>query len=477
VNEVYARIGEPGPGRGVGKATAVNVAATGSGSPRECSSDECGVASPVSYQGESVSGSRVFFTTKQQLPAETAGTGENIYECRLPGDSGAPPKPSGKVNPCPEPVLQVSVGSAGAEANVQRVVAISEDGSHVYFTATGVLTGENAEGKVPVAGQDNLYVWEEPSAGRPQGHVAFIATLPSAELEEAKTTPDGRFLVFTSAADLTPDDTSTVAQAFLYEAQSEALIRISRGQDGYDNDGNTTSSPVTLAGGSTTIPDSETNVLGVGAARKTISDDGSYVVFQSSAALIEQVQPGAVNNVYEWHDGNVSLISDGLPPGSDTHQENIGLVGIDASGQNVFFVTGQKLVGQDGDELEDLYDARIGGGFPAPAPSGECAGEACQGSQPGAPLVSSLGSVFPAAGNGTPSKAVEKSSSIPVRKALTTAQKLAGALKACRAEKAKQKRAKCEAQARKKYKVKVKKKTKKSKKKAETMRASGKGGK
>ena len=54
----------------------------------------------------------------------------------------------------------------------------SEDGSHVYFVAKGVLTSipntSLASGQqVAVAGQDNLYVYERDSAF-PNGHLAFV---------------------------------------------------------------------------------------------------------------------------------------------------------------------------------------------------------------------------------------------------------------------------------------------------------------
>ncbi len=42
---------------------------------------------------------------------------------------------------------------------MQGVVRISEDGSHVYFVARGVLASNaNAEGQTAVQGADNLYV-------------------------------------------------------------------------------------------------------------------------------------------------------------------------------------------------------------------------------------------------------------------------------------------------------------------------------
>jgi hypothetical protein len=415
-NQLLARVGVPGVGAAVGGAVTVNVAGTS-----ECATgtfDSCNVTKAVMYQGASTDGSKVFFTSEQpELVAGDTDPTNNLYECRLPGDSGAPLIRMTPVNPCPA-LVRVSIPVSGAGAEVQSVAAVSADGSHVYFIAKGVLSGENAEHNSPTPGQDNLYVWREPSAGYPQGGTAFIATLPSAALggtqgEGGQATPDGNTFVFTSTADLTPDDTSTVNQVFLYEAKHEALIRVSKGQDGYNKDGNTTTDRAAIA---------------TGAERRTISEDGSAVVFQSSDALTPQVH-GGTNNVYLWRGGNVSLISDGTPAGENAGKDatslaEAGLVGIDASGQNVFFTTAAKLVSQDNGELSAVYDARIGGGFPAPK-NDECVGEACQGALSAPPGSLSPGSLSSSgAGNLTPPPAPPAKPTVEILKIKVTATTL-----------------------------------------------------
>jgi hypothetical protein len=452
-NQVFARVGEPGPGTEVGSAVTVNVAGTS-----ECATatfDSCNVTKAVTYQGASTDGSKVFFTSEQPgLVADDTDSTNNLFECLLPGDSGKPLSPVPPVNPCPE-LVRVSVPVSGG-AEVQSVAAVSQDGSHVYFVAKGVLSGENAEHNSPTLGQDNLYVWE---AG---GHTAFIATLSSAafgnaEGEGGQATPNGDAFVFTSAADLTPDDTSTVSQVFLYEAQHEALIRVSKGQDGFNDDGNTTTDPAGIA---------------TGHGRRTISEDGSTVVFESSDALTAEVHGEPENNVYLWRGGNVSLISDGTPAGESIRTaigaHFAGLVGIDASGENVFFTTEAHLVGQDIDELSNLYDARVDGGFPAPK-NDECIGEACQGVF-GAPSGSlSPGSLSSSAqGNLTPTP---KSAPKPTPKVLTRSQKLAKALQACRRDRSKKKRTQCKSIAQKHFGAKHKARQRKAGKRT------GKGGK
>jgi hypothetical protein len=164
----------------------------------------------------------------------------------------------------------------------------------------------------------------------------------------------------------------------------------------------------------------------------------------------------------------VYLISDGTPGGEKSGKGEAGLVGIDASGQNLFFTTEAQLVGQDKDELSDLYDAHVDGGFPAPK-NDECIGEACQGAL-GVPSGSlSPGSLsWGGQGNLTPTP---KSVAKPKPKVSTRSQQLAKALQACRRERSKKKRTQCEAIAQRHFGAKHKAKQRKAGKRT------GKGGK
>jgi hypothetical protein len=132
------------------------------------------------------------------------------------------------------------------------VTKVSEDGSHAYFLAQGVLTKTpNGEGEAAEAGAHNLYVFER-DAAYPAGRIAFVArlgpvietgegegTVEEGSFVDANVTPDGRFLVFASKRELTPDDTSAgLKQVFEYDAQTGALVRVSIGQEGFDHDGN-----------------------------------------------------------------------------------------------------------------------------------------------------------------------------------------------------------------------------------------------
>ena len=394
VNEVYARlegsktvaISEPSlsvPGREC------------TGVCREDENEENGhTRSPGAFQGASEDGSKVFFTTEQPLLDSDTDTTSDLYEAEITS-AGI------------QKLIQVSNGDSsdatpGSGARVLGVSAISNDGARVYFAAEGVLTTtENGHGEKATEGVPNLYMVEPAS-----GDTTFIATLLPSDSGDwepgttsVKLTPDGRFLVFGSAG-----------QLFEYDSQTGAVVSVA--SNGFD---------------------------------PFVSNDGSYVFFQSTAALTPRAVNSGGFHVYEYHRGQLSLISDGV----DVQGQGAGLVGIDASGENVFFTTVDPLVPQDTDAEVDVYDARIGGGFPVPVASVGCSGEGCQGALSASPSFGVPGSVSVPGGANVPPPPgpVVK----PKAKPLTRAQKLARALQACRPKHNKHRRAICEAQARKKY--------------------------
>jgi hypothetical protein len=393
-------------------------------SAADCATCDTSLVAAASFEGASADGSKVFFSTTQPLLVGAAERSASLYEYDFDAPPASPEDPDGRIVPI---TAGGKWGPRGAE--VQDVVAVSEDGSHVYFLAKGALQGaSNSQGVSPAEGESNLYLFER-DAQFPAGRLSFIAgglswldygsgsssrvtnnSAPGVGYPEV--TPDGRFLVFVSSADITPGDTSTADQVFEYDAQTGELVRVSIGQNGFNDDGNTDNALL-----SAELP-AEDRGNGVPALNGlAVSDDGAYVLFQSADGLT----PGALNgivkeetcteeqgcisytplvNVYEYHDGNVYLISDGQDSTSVLHVSAVYAIGLSASGEDVFFDTGDQLVPQDQDTEVDIYDARVDGGFPAPVsllPS--CSGDACQGVLSGAPTLLSPGSEFQAGGN------------------------------------------------------------------------------
>ncbi len=444
VDELYARVG------------GVQTVPISEPTPNQCEKCSTEAKAPAEFQGASEDGSKVFFLTEQELLPEAGGI--NLYEYDFD-------------NPLGEKIVRVSLDptNPGVEAGVLGVARVSDDGSHVYFVATGVLAGRNAEGAEPVLGGDNLYVFER-DAAFPAGRLAFVGTLSEADAQDwsyaderpVQATPDGRFLVFDSAADLTAGDTSSQPQVFEYDAQTERLVRVSVGAAGYS------AGIVSADTNGASISSQNFGQLAEPFRRATdgrelaVSADGSLVLFSSVGALtpgaVEAAAAGA-NSVYEYRsvggiaDGGVYLVSDGH---DTTVRSGGGIgalpVGMGASGDDVFFQTYDPLVAGDVDTQKDVYDARMDGGFPAAVTPGVCEGAACQGVLPGSPSFAGPGSVSGAGGGNLPSPpASTGGGGSPKARALTRAQKLAGALRVCRRERKRQERVVCEARARKRF--------------------------
>jgi hypothetical protein len=391
-------------------------------SASECDGDpECLVAPPgdAHFEGASQDGSKVFFTSTQKLVpiaaedqevGDSAGgsgcarttvttSGCNLYEIELETHGNN---------------RLVAISGGVTNPQVQGVARISEDGSHIYFVAHGVLTGEaaNERGEKALAGADNLYVYQR-DPEYPEGHLSFIARLSVDDAPDwsrvdnrpVLTSESGDILIFTSAEDLTDEGLATgKSQVFQYNAKTETLVRASIGEDGYGNNDRTPEIGSSLKNGflsaySYANADSPTERAGIQAP-------GDGVVFFDSpdaltfGALDDQHDSlgQMVPNIYEYRAGRVYLLSDGHDVSAVNDTSGAELVGWDPSGDNVFFSTSDSLILSDTNTQQNLYDARVEGGFPTAIQAPSCEGETCQGLLAGIPpLVPSSGSSVQAA--------------------------------------------------------------------------------
>lgn len=136
-------------------------------------------------------------------------------------------------------------------------------------------------------------------------------------------------------------------------------------------------------GEATTLPIS---VRALTHVQRAISADGDRVFFQTTEALTSD-DVNKFGDVYEWERAGSEGCSTGyrlnhgcvflLSGGHSTDPAT--LVESDPSGSNVFFTTRATLSPVDQDFKVDLYDARVGGGFPVPAAAIACEAEACKG--------------------------------------------------------------------------------------------------
>lgn len=439
--------------------------AISSPSPSECTTCSA-TPQEALYQGASVDGSKVFFTTTQQLLNSDTDEETDLYEYDFHNPSG-------------HQLIQISGGglgdvTPGAGAKVQGVVSVSEDGSHVYFVAPGVLTTlPNGLGQIATSEADNLYAYDTDT-----NETKFVAPLMESDdslwgfaqlfgagafdTRLAQATPDGRYLAFDTSAELIttgPEaDTSGALQVYRYDFATGDILRVSLGHDGFADNGNVPGFDAIIgpaAGGNSAASPT------VNDSNRTISESGESIAFVSAAQLQSTDVAGSANKscnngredddgagceVYAWHNGTVNMISDGRDPNGALY------AGMSATGSDIFFQTRAPLVGQDTDGLGDIYDASIGGGFPAPADEPSCSGEACQGAPSPAPVWGGPGTAsFTGGGDLTPGAVAFPAPKEAKPKPPTRAAKLADALKACTKDIGKQKRVTCERRARKRF--------------------------
>jgi hypothetical protein len=309
----------------------------------------CNGVSSAEYAGGAADGSRVIFTTHQQLVNSDTDTANDVYACDMP--AGAP-APVGSANLC---ASLTRVSGTASNAQVENVVTVSEDGSRVYFVAQGVLANNLGVGDVgPVAGAHNLYMWERDGA-HSAGETRFVVSLLGAagnDVGRAQITPDNRYLLFLTASKLVGEgpgaDNDDAVDAYRYDTVTRSMARVSTSVSGSGGD---------LA-------------FDVSLARlSSMTADGSTVIFNSAEALAGSDMDG-VTDVYGWHDGHVSLISAG---GGNA-------MAISPVGRDIFFFTGAQVLAIDGDANTDLYDARVDGGFTV-GQTPPCSGDVCQGQQ------------------------------------------------------------------------------------------------
>ncbi|HEV7771675.1 MAG TPA: hypothetical protein VGO48_00150 [Conexibacter sp.] len=313
-------------------------------SASSCTRPDCDAPQQVTFVGATPDGSQAFLVTNQQLTDDDVDEGSDLYRRTLP--DGA--------------LTRLSTGPPGVVASVsQPVVRASDDGQRVYFVATAALVPGSGE-----EGQPNLYLSD-------RGTLRFVATVEDIDLSRAEITHDGGTIAFTSAHALLPGDLDASTDVYRYNAASGTLTQLSLGDTGRGNEPLNADFEVTGLLGNQALPNQLVRHL---------SDDGR-VFFTTSEALVPEDR-NQTNDVYERADGTLGLITSGAA--NDGSNATLAFEGVSADGRSAFFITNETLLAADhnrGDD--DLYVARLGGGFPDPTLPTPCTGDACQGPLPG----------------------------------------------------------------------------------------------
>jgi hypothetical protein len=121
-----------------------------------------------------------------------------------------------------------------------------------------------------------------------------------------------------------------------------------------------------------------------------LTDSGEKVFFQSFDRLLPQ-DANETEDVYEWEVGGTGGCA--RPSGclalisSGQGETPSFLFAMGADGRDVFIQTKEKLVGSDLAGSPSLYDAREDGGIPEPEEAAPCQGDACQEQGSEAPSI------------------------------------------------------------------------------------------
>jgi hypothetical protein len=336
----------------------------------------------VTYRGAALEdGSRVFFTSASRLTPDSAAANANGGDADLYAYSVADDKVR-DLTPRLDGLSDPEVTSA-YRGRARGMLWNSEDGGKFYFVSDARYpVAPSPTGELPSADGRNLYMGELDGIDDPI-RLRFIAALgagddsnwqPNVSEKTAFGSPDGSYLAFASEEDLTEQPLGDSTQMFVYDAVNGTLECASCPTDG-------------------TLPANDVNELlqengeeigyrwqfGNG-GNHWVSTDGT-VFFDTASALLPADQ-NAVEDVYEFRNGQLRLISAGT--GSNPSRfENASI-----DGANVLIHTFDALAVQDKEPGQPkLYNARVGGGFAKAIelPSCDINAGACEGAGTTAP--------------------------------------------------------------------------------------------
>jgi hypothetical protein len=306
---------------------------------------------PKTYMGASTDGSLVFFTSNEALTAGANTNGDTTTELY-------------SYNTISGQLSLVSTGFDAGGSQLQGMVGLSNDASSGYFVADGTLTSGGGS-----AGQPNLY-------GFDGSGIHFVATLdpadsnvwtPAISSRVARTSPDGKHLVFLSLRQLTAYDNADAGgtpreEVYAYSVGDSGPTCVSCDPSG--------AAPVGDAQ-FTGLPSA--NFTSDFNPSRNVSDDGQRIFFETPDPLVAD-DSNSQQDVYEFQGGAPSLLSTG------TNSYPAVFIDASASGDDAVFMTRDRLVAADQDSLYDVYDARVGAPAPVQASEGPtaCSGDGCR---------------------------------------------------------------------------------------------------
>ena len=369
----------------------------------------------VTYVGMTPDGSKVFFTSEEQLTTEDKDTSTDLYMWSENGeeehhpltllskgdDNGNAGEP-GQSDNCTESfsakcgVVTYADASyctlaGGAGGNCRSDNSIASESGDIYF-----FSPEQLDGSHGLKNQENLYDYRN-------GAAQYVATFttgpfcyqsPVPDLSDSacsdtpivriQVSPNDSHMAFVTASPITQYDNAGHLEMYTYEPSTRKIVCVS-----------------CIPSGAPPTSDVEASQDGL-----FMTNDGR-TFFSTEEALVH----GDTNqgeDIYEYVDGRPQLVTPGTGDtgaqgAAVTVQDAPGLIGVSANGTDVYFSTLDTLVPQDHNGLTlKFYDARSGGGFSSPPSSPTCdAADECHGtgSEPPEALENGTGAALGGGGD------------------------------------------------------------------------------
>jgi hypothetical protein len=300
---------------------------------------------PAMFIRASGDGSRVIYLSQSKLATDDQNSDWDVYRYA-----------DGVGNECVTCLVSDADVNVGGTSNVEHSVVVSPDLSRIYFRSSRQLDGQgNAGNCQETQGNCNFYEVHD-------GELSFVATVRDIDRVSSSTSwlgAGGSVLVFAAHHDgITSDVTEGTRQLYRYDDRDQSTECIS-----------------CVAQGPSRI---EVGNAFTGNVEPALSADGETIAFETKAPLLPADVNGAAD-VYEWRRGSLRLVTDGetvFPAGLSAP----AVKGMDASGDNILFsAAAGALTGFERDNVGNLYDARVGGGFPRSGTPARCSEDACQG--------------------------------------------------------------------------------------------------
>jgi hypothetical protein len=366
----------------------------------------------ISYVGMTSDGSRVLFTSPNQLTSEDKDTSTDLYMWSEKGEEEGKPLTliskgetdiagqPGNTDECSPALIteggaevpwtskcDVATISFAEESRLQGGLggngytdsSIAAANGDVYFFSPEQLLADKG-----IPGEENLYLYRD-------GALQFVASLTPGfvctnngsegvcargPIVRMDVSPDGSHMAFIAASRVTSYDNAGHTEMYSYAPSTGTLTCDS------------------------CLPSGRPPTSEVYASQNGLfmADDGRAFFSTEDALVPRDTNHG--EDVYEFVGGRPQLISGGTGAGTGGQESGFigsqtrpGLVAVSADGRDAYFATVEILVRQDENgEAIKIYDARTDGGFPSAASPPPCAAaDECHGPGSSPPTTPATG--------------------------------------------------------------------------------------